>query len=65
MKIDADMDAIDKAIRDALWCGTGVLKFSFTDGMVACDHVPIKQYVQFADELKWRSERSAHEEKNT
>ena len=33
MNIDTDMDAIDKSIADALTCGTGVMKFSFTDGL--------------------------------
>jgi hypothetical protein len=64
MQIDTDMSAIDKAIADALTCGTGVMKFNFTNGLVLCDHVPIKDFLQFSEELKWRSEISTHEEKN-
>jgi hypothetical protein len=64
MKIDTDMGAIDKAIADALICGTGVMKFSFTDGMVLCDHVPIKDFREFGEELKWRSQNTIYEEKN-
>jgi hypothetical protein len=48
-RIESDMSPIDKAIQDAMMCGTGVMKFSFVDGLISCDHVPI-------DELKWRSE---------
>ena len=65
MNIDTDMSAIEKAIADALTCGTGVMKFNFTNGMVLCDHVPIKDFLQFSEELKWRSEITIHEEKNT
>ena len=65
MQIDTDMSAIDKAIADALTCGTGVMKFNFENGLVLCDHVPIKDFLQFSEELKWRSEISTHEEKNT
>ena len=63
MKIDTDMDAINKAIADALTCGTGVMKFSFTDGLVLCDHVPIKDFREFGEELKWRAESTIYEEK--
>ena len=63
MQIDTDMSAIDKAITDALICGTGVMKFNFTDGLVLCDHVPIKDFRQFSEELKWRSETTIYEEK--
>ena len=64
MNIDTDMDVIDKAIADALTCGTGVMKFSFTDGLVLCDHVPFKNFRQFSEELKWRAECGIYEEKN-
>ena len=63
MQVDTDMSAIDKAIADALICGTGVMKFNFTDGLVLCDHVPIKDFRQFSEELKWRSENTIYEEK--
>jgi hypothetical protein len=63
MNIDTDMNAIDKAIADALVCGTGVMKFSFTDGMILCDHVPIKDFREFGEELKWRAENTIYEEK--
>jgi hypothetical protein len=65
MQIDTDMSAIDKAIADALTCGTGVMKFNFTNGLVLCDHVPIEDFLQFSEELKWRSEITIYEEKNT
>ena len=65
MNIDTDMSAIDKAIADALTCGTGVMKFNFENGLVLCDHVPIKDFRQFSEELKWRSEITIYEEKNT
>ena len=65
MNIDTDMNGIDKAIADALVCGTGVLKFNFIDGIIKCDHVPLKDFNQFGEELKWRSENIVHKEKNT
>jgi hypothetical protein len=64
MSISVDTSAIDKAIRDALMCGTGVMKFNFTDGVILCDHVPITDFVQFSEELIWRSQHTIYEEKN-
>jgi hypothetical protein len=64
MSISVDTSGIDKAIADALTCGTGVMKFNFTDGMIFCDHVPIADFVQFGEELIWRSRNTIHEEKN-
>ena len=61
VSIESDMSPIDKAIQDAMMCGTGVMKFSFMDGLVSCDHVPIKEFAQLSDELKWRSENT-HED---
>jgi len=61
VSIESDMSAIDKAIQDAMMCGTGVMKFSFIDGLVMCDHVPIKEFAQLSEELKWRSENT-HED---
>ncbi len=52
------LHAIDKAIQDAMLCGTGVMKFSFIDGLVMCDHVPIKDFAQLSEELKWRFENT-------
>ena len=65
MNIDTDMSAIDKALEDALICGTGVMKFSFKNGLMLCDHVPIKDFRHFSDELKWRSEITIYEEKKS
>jgi len=61
VSIESDMSPIEKAIQDAMMCGTGVMKFSFMDGLVSCDHVPIKEFAQLSDELKWRSENT-HED---
>ena len=56
VSIESDMSPIDKAIQDAMMCGTGVMKFSFMDGLISCDHVPIKEFAQLSEELKWRAE---------
>jgi hypothetical protein len=53
VSIESDMS---KAIQDAMMCGTGVMKFSFMDGLISCDHVPIKEFAQLSEELKWRAE---------
>lgn len=58
VSIESDMSPIDKAILDAMMCGTGVMKFSFMDGLISCDHVPIKEFARFSEELKWRSENT-------
>jgi hypothetical protein len=58
MNINADMDAINLAIQDLFICGTGVVKFHFIDGKPNFDHVPIQDFHKFADELKWRAERT-------
>ena len=57
VSIESDMSPIDKAIQDAMMCGTGVMKFSFMDGLISCDHVPIKEFAQLSDELKWRQQQ--------
>jgi hypothetical protein len=41
-----------------MMCGTGVMKFSFMDGLVSCDQVPIQEFAQLSEELKWRSENT-------
>ena len=51
-KINADPDAVAKAIQDAFVCGSGVVKFWFAGGQLQCDHVPIQDFSDFADALK-------------
>ena len=51
-KINADPDAVVKAIQDAFVCGSGVVKFWFDGGRLQCDHVPIQDFSDFADVLK-------------
>jgi len=53
-EINADTDAIGMAIHDAFLCGTGVVKLWLDAGKMTFDHVPIKDFNVFADELKWR-----------
>ena len=51
---NADMDDLDKAMADALLCGTGIMKFSFVDGQLDCHHVPVQNFLQLSEELKSR-----------
>ena len=36
--IDTDAGAVDKAVMDALMYGTGIVKFSYVEGKMTCDH---------------------------
>ena len=51
-KINADPDAVAKAIQDAFVCGSGVVRFWFDGRQLQCDHVPIQDFSDFADALK-------------
>ena len=62
ISIESDMSPINNAIADAHLCGTGILKFSFIDGLVSCDHVSIKDFLQLSEELKWRVENTHPED---
>lgn len=53
--IYADETALDKAIGDAILYGTGVVKFQMIDGFLNFDHVPVKDFSSFGDELKFVS----------
>lgn len=55
MKINADTEAADKAILDALTHGIGVLTIRFTSGKLFYDHVPIDQFMQLTEELQFIS----------
>ena len=63
-EINADTDAIGMAIHDALVCGTGVVKLWLDAGKMTFDHVAIKDFAVFGDELKWRAAHTG-KEKNT
>ena len=63
-EINADTDAIGMAIHDALVCGTGVVKLWLDGGKMQFDHVPIKDFAVFADELKWRAAHTVKEKMN-
>jgi hypothetical protein len=58
-KINTDPDAVAKAIQDAFVCGSGVVRFWFDGGQLQCDHVPIQDFSEFADALKWASSNVA------
>ena len=62
-KILADLDDIGLAIHDAIVCGTGVMKFWFDDGQISIDHVPIKDFQKFGEELQWRASKVTEEKK--
>lgn len=58
-KINTDPNAVAKAIQDAFVCGSGVVRFWFDGGQLQCDHVPIQDFSEFADALKWASSNIA------
>ena len=52
----ADLGDIDKAIMDALVCGTGVLKIVHHPGSnIEMVHVPIDKFYDLSEELLWRA----------
>ena len=53
MKASTDPDAVNKAIMDAMMCGTGIVKLSYVEGKMFCDHVPIADYEELAIGLSW------------
>jgi hypothetical protein len=63
-EINADTDAIGMAIHDALVCGTGVVKLWLDAGKMNFDHVSIKDFAVFGDELKWRAAHTGKEKMN-
>ena len=63
-EINADTDAIGMAIHDALVCGTGVVKLWLDAGKMTFDHVAIKDFAVFGDELKWRAAHTGKEKMN-
>lgn len=64
LHFDADTDAIGMAIHDALVCGTGVVKLWLDAGKMNFDHVSIKDFAVFGDELKWRAAHTGKEKMN-
>lgn len=58
MTTETELDPLDKAMADAMICGTGVLKFTFTEGKIDCNHVPIKDFLAFGEELKARHDNT-------
>jgi hypothetical protein len=63
-EINADTDAIGMAIHDALVCGTGVVKLWLDAGKMTFDHVSIKDFAVFGDELKRRAAHTGKEKMN-
>lgn len=63
MKIDSDMNAIDLAIRDALVCGTGVIKLTWSNGKMTFDNVPLGNFYDFGEQLQWLASQNIQETK--
>lgn len=63
MNISANMSDIDLAIQDAFVCGAGVVKIWFDGSQLTLDHVPIKDFREFGEELIWRASQTIDEAK--
>lgn len=46
------------AYMDALVCGTGIVKLTHVDGRMEMETVPIDQFYDLAEELRWRADNT-------
>jgi len=46
---------IGNAYIDALVCGVGIVKLTYINGRMEMDSVPIEEFYELSEELRWRA----------